>query len=351
MQEITNSFVFTEEGRRALVSQEGGVKFAVAGALLVQGLDVEDLTKLTYDGLVSDGSVIVGMQGISYDYITDSDGKVNVAEMSEEAYAAAFDNIYGHLYPAVYVPAGQMVSDSGACYGEYDLEFDRTSLAWNMPEGTSVKFEHVVLIGKQYAESSDAVFNVDLLQKPVIVGVAAIDDSIEFPADESEYVSFKVKLLFTVTDTDNDATQILCDTASEELLDMSDKLSVVNNGLRTDAVSIVDTNNMDETVAALDLNPNGSFMTRKSMMIADPLQSPNFVNDWNAGGLIHLVNKKDEDDTYKKQILLTSVEPPVDDGEITGYYAGISLNGRGAEISGTVDNIEYMNIEEYLLGM
>lgn len=329
METIENSFVFTEEGRKSLVSQEGGIRFAVIGGLLVQGLEIEDPSKLTYKELVSNSAVILGLSGISYKYVSGTE-QVTISDESVEDYTNALENIDSYVFPTVYVPARQVISDTGSTYGSYEFDFNNTSLACSIPSGSHVTFNHFVLIGKQYAETDDATFNVDKLQEPVIVGVASIDNGIQFFGNESEYIAFKLKLLFTLTDEDNDATSMLC--SNQELLEASKKLDIVNDGLKTRGVNIVDTDEYSDTINQLGLNDNGSFTTRMSMMVADQFNAAELENNMNAGGLMHLVNRKNDDSSYKKQLIFTTVEEPstdTPDEPITGYYAGISLNGLG----------------------
>lgn len=325
-----NKFIFTDEGRKLLVSQVGGIKFAIAGAVLVQGLD-EISPELTYEKLASDGSVVLGMPGINY--VSYSTGMVRVSSQSQESYNNALNDIYGKLFPVRYVPCREVSNDNGGTYGSYEIDFDRTAISWDM--NNDISFDCLVLIGKQYAETNPAVFNVDNTQRPVVVGIAQSEGGIQFLKDANEYISFKLNLKFTLTDEDHDATEIL--SSDEDLMEMSKKLNIVNDGLKTDKdINIVDSKHPDSTLADLSLSDRGSFVSTKTLMVADPYGGSEIDNQFNAAGQVHIINKKDTSNgspTYREQLIFTTLEEPDDydysNNELTGYYAGISLKGSG----------------------
>lgn len=334
MDTAANKFMFTEEGRKMLISQVGGIKFAIAGALLVQGID-EISPSLTFEQLTGTGSVVLGMPGINY--VSYSTGMVRVSSQSQESYNNALKNIYGNLFPVTYIPCREISNDNGGSYGSYEIDFDRTAISWDM--ANDISFDCLALIGKQYAETNDAVFNVDNTQNPVIVGYVQSEGGIQFLKDANEYVSFKLNLKFTLTDKDNDATELLCTDTS--LKEMSEKINIINDGLKTNAdINIVDTDNLENTLVDLNLSERGSFAATKSLMVADPYGESDIDNQFNAAGQVHIINKKDTANgspTYREQLILTTLEEPDDysNSDLTGYYAGISLKGSGKDIVGT----------------
>ena len=68
--ETEKKFIFTADGRKLLVSQTGGIKFAILGVALVQTeseLVPEELTgefNLTIDDLSLDNGVVLGIKKI-----------------------------------------------------------------------------------------------------------------------------------------------------------------------------------------------------------------------------------------------------------------------------------------------
>lgn len=373
--EVEKKFIFTDEGRNLLISQDGGVRFAAIGGILVQGLapvpaDMlwETYRGLTFEQLLDNDNVMIGMPDVAYKSINTG----LIEPVNEEQYEAALEDIKSgtglqHMFGTYYKPNRELEGDSGSHYGTYEFTYDKTSLAWDMQN--DVSFSMLILIGKQYAETDDATFNVDKTQSPVIVGIAQLpgiyDDEIgpssfeggiEFLAEQNKYICTSLRLQFTLTDADHDATEIFIDEEKyEDYMDMMSKMSVINDGLKTkDEVHIVDTNQPKETLEKLDdalsntdtllrVAPSpGSVATQRTMMIADPYYATDLENQWNAGAQVHIVNKKVDKDNktmYKEQIVLTTLEAPEDiedltAEELTAYYAGIMLRGKGAEING-----------------
>lgn len=371
--DIEKKFIFTDEGRNLLISQDGGIRFAVLGGLLIQGLtpkeNLEDFydtyRHLTLETLLEDGTldgVMLGLRGI--DYVSRGNG--NVVPSDEDAYNAALNEIQNHLYGTFYMPNRELQSDSGSHYGTYEFSFETSDFAWD--KINDVSFGMIALIGKQYAETNDAVFNVDNTQKPVIVGLAQLPGSydgtvfeggIQFLAAQEDFTAFKLQIQFTLTDQDTENASI----TDENYREMTAKMSIVNDGLKSmEDIHIVDTNQPSQTLAALNAdlesNPdvdlyvggNGSMATSRTLMIADPYNATEVENQWNAAAQMHIVNKKvnipkTEDGVsidnmmYKEQIVLTTLEEPssLSNESLSAYYAGIMLRGSGNEISGYTD--------------
>lgn len=368
--EVEKKFIFTDEGRNLLISQDGGVRFAAIGGILVQGLtpvaadELWDTYRgLTFEQLLDNDNIVIGMPDVSYRSVNTG----LIEPVNEEQYQAAIEDIKSgnglkHMFGTYYKPNRELHSQSGSHYGTYEFTYDKTSLAWDM--GNDVSFSMLILLGKQYAETDDATFNVDTTQRPVIIGVAQLpgvyDDEIgpssfeggiEFLEEQNKYICTSLRLQFTLTDADHDATELIID--DQDYVDMMDKMSIINDGLKTkDEVHIVDANQPDETLAKLDsaLSRNidtdlrvapspGSIATQRTMMIADPYYATELENQWNAAAQVHIVNKKidkDNDTMYKEQIVLTTLESPEDltAEELTAYYAGFMLRGIGNFVEG-----------------
>ena len=178
MAEQKNKLIFTTEGRRLLVSQENGVRFAVIGAVLIQGLPpVADLNNkeeglfatyksLTLEGLVKRSGVVLGLKNVSYA----TKGNQKIVPVDREIYNKAVNDICNNVLPVHYIPSLELVDDRTSPYGTYELDIDRTTISWD--NGNDISFAHVGLIAKQYAETNDASFNVDKTQKPVLLALS-----------------------------------------------------------------------------------------------------------------------------------------------------------------------------------
>ena len=102
MARIQNKLIFTNEGNRLLVSQVGGIKFAILGGFLVQGkepcIDPDDLKEkylnLTLEELLEDNNVVIGMKDVTY--LSQNNGKV--IPKDETAYNNALNEIEKHLF-------------------------------------------------------------------------------------------------------------------------------------------------------------------------------------------------------------------------------------------------------------
>lgn len=347
--DIENKFIFTDEGRRLLISQDGGIRLAILGGILIQGLEPVDAADFfdTYRGLTLDDlrndSIVLGLAGVHYTHIL---GTQNVTPSDKSAYEDAItdENITKHLFGTFYLPSRELVSNNGTSYGTYEFTYDKTSLAcdFDVSSNDSASFPLVAIIGKQYAETDDATFNVNETQKPIIVGVAQIagkydidtdtfTGGIQFLGNQSEYIRTDLRIQFALTDDDRDVSEIAI-SGSEDYLDMVSKLSIVNDGLRTDSsVNLVPN-------SELSLSEEGSIATPKSLMLADPYRSDELENQWNAAARLHIVNKKSEAGdapTYREQVVLTTIDVPDDlnSAELTAHHMGMMLCGTEGENS------------------
>ena len=363
MAEQKNKLIFTTEGRRLLVSQENGVRFAVIGAVLIQGLppvaDLNDKEKglfatyksLTLENLIERPNVVLGLKNVSYE----TKGNQKIAPVDREKYDECVNDICNNVLPVHYIPSLELVDDRTSPYGTYELDIDRTTISWD--NGNDISFAHVGLIAKQYAETNDASFNVDKTQKPVLLALTQLDgeyDSvtqifvggIQILKDQNKYVAAKLQLRMTVADHDFDFETSSGfdpdDEKTREVLDIAKKITLVNNGLKTkdNGPSMRLAVGEDESVLDdLHLNNQGSIATPKTLMVADTYNADMIEEQWNAAGLIHTVNKKDADNDYKYQYILTSIEQPENyiEEPVVAYNVGLLLKGYGKEYTGVID--------------
>ena len=379
-----SSFVFTKEGRTLLVSQTGGIKFAILGYLLVGGLarsmngddnTPQDAIAASYEEipgtpdaslrnlwhkledkakdaklspieyLLNNDKITLFMKGVNYT-IEGND----ILPTSKEAYAEAAENYKEHLFGSFYIPSTELMTNKGHRYGTYAFNFDKTYLNCDIKKDVDIR--HVILIGKQYAENKEATFNVSQRQDASIVGIAEIiqDDStsesvppgIELLKDQNEFVTFQCQLRFTVTECDNEFIPgdkiIIDDTedkdatkpAYEPVSDIASKLALVNNGLKTLSGGIT-IGQTEEILDELQLGPEGSICMTKTLMVADCIDTDDAENQFNAAALIHPINKyPDEGKEYVPQILMTSVHSTSSYNEdITAYSVGMTVKAEG----------------------
>lgn len=370
MAEQKNKLIFTTEGRSLLVSQENGVRFAVIGAVLIQGLPpVADLNNeekglfatyksLTLEGLVKRSGVVLGLKNVSYA----TKGNQKIVPVDREIYNKAVNEIYKNVLPVKYIPSLELVDDRTSPYGTYEIDIDRTMLAWD--NGHDMSFAHIGLIAKQYVFTKDATFNVDRTQRPVLLAIAQLDgeyDSdtnvftggIQILRDQDKYVATKLLLRMTVADHDFDFESSGGfnpeDPQTKEVLDIAKKICLVNNGNKTKDAEGVDMRlaigETQSVINDLHLNKEGSIATPKTLMVADAFNADTAEEQWNAGGLIHVVNKKDDNNNYKYQYVLTTLEQPKDytQDPLIAYNVGLLLKGYGEEITDIIDFTDIRN--------
>lgn len=362
MAEIGNKFIFTTEGRTSLVAQLGGIRFSVLGAILIQGLkpveipeDKEDTTfedafkNLTLESLSLDNGVVLGLKNVDYN----ATGGQKIYPVERDKYQSAVNNITQNLIPLHYVPAQELEDNIGNVYGIYELDVDKTLLACNfIGSDSDVSFAHVGLIGKQYTQTDDATYNVDHTQKPILVGIAQLDGEydeetnvyaggIQILAEQNQYVNVKLKLRFTLDERDRDvALDIDVDNQqTKEVLDISNKLSLVNNGLKNKTKEGIKVASDKTIIENFNLNKEGELATDKTLMVAEAYGANELENQWNGVGLIHLINRENQEDDdenpYTPQVVLSTIEhyENLETDPVVSYNVMMLLQGKGKETS------------------
>ena len=359
---VKSQFKFTKEGRHLLISQEGGIKFAILGYMFVQGLDaskdLDDIIKSLEDAAGDDmslmevlqdkqksGNITFIMKNVSYKIA----GKNTLEPINKTQYADALENYSENLFGIYYVPTNEFMlkkleDGTEVPYGLYRFNFDRTYLSCKITQ--DLCFSHIALIGKQYAETDDATFNVNEVQDASIVAFARFDGKIErdsgiyeggveLLADQNKYVSFQTQLRFTVREEGEDISpEKIGDEWNFDIPSAvsgtAQKLYLINNGLKTIRGGVAigyDKPVLDE----LQLDQDGSIAIDKSIVAADCIDADDAENQFNAAALFHGINKYPEDGgKYIPQYLLTTVKATSSLKEdIEAYCAGMQLNGIG----------------------
>ena len=362
MVEIGNKFIFTTEGRTSLVAQLGGIRFSVLGAILIQGLkpveipeDKEDTTfedafkNLTLESLSLNNGVVLGLKNVDYN----ATGGQKIYPVELDKYQSAVNNITQNLIPLHYVPAQELEDNIGNVYGIYELDVDKTLLACNfIGSDSDVSFAHIGLIGKQYTQTDDVTYNVDHTQKPILVGIVQLDGEydeetnvyaggIQILAEQNQYVNVKLKLRFTLDERDRDvALDIDVDNQqTKEVLDISNKLSLVNNGLKNKTKEGIKVASDKTIIENFNLNKEGALATDKTLMVAQEYGADELENQWNGVGLIHLINREnredDDENPYTPQVVLSTIEhyENLETDPVVSYNVMMLLQGKGKEIS------------------
>ena len=338
-----SKLIFTSEGRASLVTQLNGIRFAILGAVLIQGLDpVDDFENLydtykslTWEELSKKQGITLGLKNVSYKAV----GNNKIVVKDRDEYNNAIDNIANNVLPLHYIPSLELIDKKSNIYGIYEFDFDKTSLTWD--NANPVAFTHIGLIGKCFAETKPATYNVDKTQKPSLfaliqVGLGDPYEAIYIENDKESYASNKFEIRLTLDDGDNDIGDLIVN--NSEILDISKKIKFVNDGLKTiDDVDGVIIGEDDTVMEDLRLNKEGSIATTKTLMVADAFPASDVENQFNAAGLIHVANKKDDDNDYKRQYILTTLEQPPEDQydaeQLTAYNASIWLKSDGDDIN------------------
>ena len=343
-----SKLIFTSEGRASLVTQLNGIRFAILGAVLIQGLDpVDDFENLydtykslTWEELSKKQGITLGLKNVSYKAV----GNNKIVAKDRDEYNNAIDNIANNVLPLHYIPSLELIDKKANIYGIYEFDFDKTSLTWD--NANPVAFTHIGLIGKCFAETKPATYNVDRTQKPSLVALIQVGlgdpyKAIYIENDKESYTSNKFEIRLTLDDGDNDIGDLVVN--NQEILDISKKITFVNNGLKTiDKVDGVIIGEDDTVMEDLRLNKEGSIATTKTLMVADAFPASDVENQFNAAGLIHVANKKDADNDYKRQYILTTLEQPPEDQydaeQLTAYNASIWLKSDGDDINRPLRN-------------
>ena len=382
--EVQSEFRFTKEGRHLLISQEGGIKFAILGYMFVQGLNAaEDLSttiqkleekadqnEMSLMEVLSDkklaGDIKFIMKNVSYK-IT---GANTLSPINQKQYDEALENYSENLFGIYYVPTNEFMirnktDGTEIPYGLYRFNFDRTYLTCKITQ--DLCFSHIALIGKQYSETDDATFNVNDVQDASIVAFAKFDGTVEkstgifnggvqLLADQNKYVSFQTQLRFCIKPDDeylNDpkAGFIGEFVIPEAVSATAQKLYLINNGLKTIKGGVAigyDKPVLDE----LQLDQDGSIAIDKSLVAADCIDADDAENQFNAAALFHGINKYPEDGgKYIPQYLLTTVKATSSLKEdIEAYCAGMQLNGVGNKPYKLLGKDESPESPTFLLG-
>lgn len=350
--ETEKKFIFTADGRKLLVSQVGGIKFAVLGVALVYTEKIlvpeepEADFNLTLDDLSLENNVVLGLKKIYYTTVSIPDKEYgSIAPEDTNKYINALSDLEKYLIPVHYKPTLEKRDAVGNAYGTYDFDVDKTTLSWDMYN--NIAFKYIVLFGKQYAETSDATFNVNKTQKPTVIGIVKYpeDSVIMFNNEASDYCAEKVQLTFTITNQDSEL-----DTSSEEVqavMEASKKLSLINNGLYTrkaDDPEVGVSMNIAGTQAIiedLDLDASGALAMTKTLMVAEKTNGTELVEQLNPGSMVHIVNNEIKDEStekidYRPQLVFTTIEGDRNQDltqEITAYNTIFSLRGKGNDLS------------------
>lgn len=327
---VQDKFIFTTEGRNSLVSQLGGIRFAILGAVLVQGLEPVD-PKLFFDtykgetleSLTSKSGVILGLKNVNY--VSSDNG---VSPENNYVYLEAIHNITNNLIPLHYIPSTELADNKTSVFGNYELEFDKTLINWDNAYDVK-RFNHIGFIGKQYAQTDDATYNVEKTQKPVLVGIAQIA-GIQLLANQNEYANTKLRIRLTLDEQDKDITEVVKTEAAQELLDVANKMSLVNNGVKTTNVPFSITDNK-KIVDDFKLNENGAVAMTKTLMVAETFEAAEAENDFNGVGLMHLINAKDSPREFTPQVVLSTLEEIKQDEPINGYNVEFLLRGTSGD--------------------
>lgn len=288
-------FVFTNEGRRMLVAQNGGIHFAVMGAiLLTRGFTEEEIQEITWEKLKSGEYGTLGLKGIAYT----SNGEGSEILTTDTNYAPALENILNResttsatfLFDTTYQPDLGVKDQENNVYGLYSFKFDKTKFNCT---GTP-NFKSIVLMGKQYITDGDAKYNVDNAQLPTVVGILTVgpDSSVtlvKFESNDDDRNKFtEYKFEWRITITENPITEGGVELA-ESLSGINNKFQLINDGIRTDdnVKLTVD----DKEIYQFNLNKEGNIATSKSVLMADVINTDTFDEQLNQPGILHLINK------------------------------------------------------------
>lgn len=361
---IKNKFIFTNEGRCSLISQLNGIRFAILGAILVQGLEpviaqsdelynelYDKYGNLTLDDLSINNGIILAMNNVSY--ISLDNQKLYIDDLDE--YTTQFENIAKNTLPVHYIPSQEIMDNANRVYGTYELDLDKTAISWDMKH--DIAFSHIILLGKQYAETNDATFNVANTQKPVIVGIAQLEGAydetskvftggLQLLAEQNKFTATKLKIRFTLDDLDDDVTTSFI--KDDEIKEISDKINLVNNGLKTmPNVGVSMSIAGDKTIIDdLNLSTEGAIATTKTLMVADPFAADELENQLNPAALLHIVNKEEDDKKYRDQLVFTTIQKPLnlENQPLTAYSTKFVLQGKGKEKTAYINNPYFEDI-------
>jgi len=314
-------FIFTDEGKRMIIAQDGGIHFAVMGVVLLNNDTLtEDIVKsLTWEQLKDGEYGTLAMKGVNY-----LCNGSNILPEDDLAYNSAINDIFArtsktentYLFDCRYHPDMGVKDKDGLCYGMYDFNFNKTMLMWT---GSDPSFNAIIVLGKQYVTDKDAPYSVADSQKPTVVGaIISVPDEeteetrplVEFMAEQNEYVEFKFQ--WRITFTENPVIGSNVGLEAEELKDINEKFQLTNNGLKTDGETNIYATVDDVVINEFNLNENGNFAISKSIMVADQSPSDEMDFKFNSPSLLNTINCGKKDDarydrpTYKDHRTLYS---------------------------------------------
>lgn len=314
-------FIFTDEGKRMIVAQDGGIHFAVMGVVLLNNdtLTEDTVKDLTWEQLKDGTYGTLAMKGVNY--LCNGN---NILPEDDLAYNSAINDIFArtsktentYLFDCRYHPDMGVKDKDGLCYGMYDFNFNKTMLMWT---GGDPSFNAIIVLGKQYVTDKDAPYSVADSQKPTVVGaIISVPDEeteetrplVEFMAEQNEYVEFKFQ--WRITFTDNPVIDDNVGLDAEELKDINEKFQLTNNGLKTDGETNIYATVDDVVINEFNLNENGNFAISKSIMVADQSPSDEMDFKFNSPSLLNTINCGKKDDarydlpTYKDHRTLYS---------------------------------------------
>lgn len=294
-------FIFTDEGKRMIVAQDGGIHFAVMGAVLLNNDTLtESIVKdLTWEQLKDGEYGTLAMKGVNYlcngsNILPEDDLTYNSAINDIFARSSKTENTY--LFDCRYHPDMGVKDKDGLCYGMYDFNFNKTMLMWT---GDAPSFNAIIVLGKQYVTDKDSTYSVADSQKPTVVGaIISVPDEeteetgetkplVEFMADQNEYVEFKFQ--WRITFTDNPVINGNVGLNADVLADINDKFQLTNNGLKTNDHINLNITTDDKIINEFNLNVNGNFATSKSVMVAQESPSDELDFQFN-NNLLNTVN-------------------------------------------------------------
>lgn len=344
-------FTFTDEGRRMLVAQNGGIHFAVMGAiLLTDHYDESEIKGMTWEGLKAGDYGTLGFKGISYT----ANGGTGIMT-NDPNYANALEHVLdsqqSYLFETVYQPDLGVKDKDNNVYGLYSFAFDRTKFTCN----DSIAFHTIILMGKQYVTDYDAKYNIDETQLPTVVGALTTNVSdpplAEFESDNGDernkYTAYKFEWRITVTENP------LVDNAginAEDLALINNTFTLTNDGIKTSAS--INLAMDEETIHDLGLNEDGNFATTKSVLIANAYSVDQMDESLNAPGMLHIVNRhiKNEDTAYKPQQVIStySYDKQYSPDTVDATHVIMSLTGEGdnaADVPAPVNRTTAYNMQ------
>lgn len=119
---------------------------------------------------------------------------------------------------------------------------------------------------------------------------------------------------------------------------ISNKLSLVNNGLKTKAKEGVKVAADKSIIENFNLNKEGALATDKTLMVAETYNADELENEWNGVGLIHLINRENQEDDdenpYTPQVVLSTIEhyENLETEPVVSYNVMMLLHGKGKDV-------------------